>query len=232
MCPNCGGASTAAYCSTCGQEQFIDPPTISKWLGDALSELFFVERKLPRTLHLLASPGRLTVEWLSGRRAQFVRPFRLFLASTALALLSMSLDAYVQDYNSIGQNLLNAAFTVVGVPAMAIAARIGFGLRRSWSSLMPHLVFSLHLHAFVFLTLTLAVFLNLIVAIAVGPLPDLAFAVLGPVFLVYLVLAGMRSFDLKATRGMVGAGVTVALYVTMMAPVLWLVSMVAFRRVS
>ena len=41
--------------------------------------MLLVEGRLPQTLATLAIPGKLTQEWLGGRRSRFVSPLRLYL---------------------------------------------------------------------------------------------------------------------------------------------------------
>lgn len=78
-CPNCGRAFRGRFCPDCGQElQDVHVPlgvVAREFLGDLLA----FDERLWRTLRpLLARPGRLTVEYLAGRRVRYVPPLRLY----------------------------------------------------------------------------------------------------------------------------------------------------------
>lgn len=59
---------------------------------DLLEELFNLDTRLLRTLRrLLFQPGRLTVEYVAGRRAGYVPPLRLFIFSSFILLLLLGI---------------------------------------------------------------------------------------------------------------------------------------------
>ena len=61
------------------------------WLGGA----FGLDARLWRTLKLLfLRPGQLTVEFLEGRRARYLPPFRLYLISSVLLFLTLTYTGY------------------------------------------------------------------------------------------------------------------------------------------
>ena len=68
------------YCSSCGQKQVQQDLTLSEFLNETTQELTHLEGKVPTTLKvLLLQPGRLTQEFLAGRRARWLPPLRLYL---------------------------------------------------------------------------------------------------------------------------------------------------------
>jgi Protein of unknown function (DUF3667) len=79
-CENCGAPVSACYCSACGQR--VEPPVHSLWHFAKLAceDLTHADSRLWRTLTaLLFKPGYLTREFLSGRRARYLPPVRLYL---------------------------------------------------------------------------------------------------------------------------------------------------------
>ncbi|WP_022695029.1 DUF3667 domain-containing protein [Ponticaulis koreensis] len=82
-CRNCGTVVTGRYCGNCGQlaQTFHRPiwSLASEVLGDFLSLDGRVMRTLPS---LMLRPGRVTREYLTGKRQRFVPPFRLYLLTS------------------------------------------------------------------------------------------------------------------------------------------------------
>jgi hypothetical protein len=78
-CLNCGTALVGPHCHRCGQRAHVHR-TISAFVHDLLHGVLHFEGKTWRTLPLLAwRPGRLTREYIEGRRASYVSPIALFL---------------------------------------------------------------------------------------------------------------------------------------------------------
>ena len=79
-CLNCDAELRGQYCGICGQR--ARGRLISLWelLQDAFGDLFEVDSRLWRTLiPLLIRPGRLTLDYLEGKRARYMPPFRMYL---------------------------------------------------------------------------------------------------------------------------------------------------------
>jgi hypothetical protein len=84
QCPNCDASLTLqpapAYCPRCGQETVLHPPTLFEFVHEFIGHYIALEGALWRTLRLLITrPGRLTSEYLAGRRKRYVMPLRLYL---------------------------------------------------------------------------------------------------------------------------------------------------------
>jgi hypothetical protein len=78
-CLNCGAALVGPHCHQCGQRAHVHR-TISAFVHDLLHGVLHFEGKTWRTLPLLAwRPGKLTREYIDGRRASYVSPIALFL---------------------------------------------------------------------------------------------------------------------------------------------------------
>lgn len=88
LCSNCGSKLIGPVCHSCGQtaESFHRP--IGELLLDILDGLFGLEGRLWRTLPpLMFQPGQLTRRYLSGARARYVTPFRLYLSASIIFFL-------------------------------------------------------------------------------------------------------------------------------------------------
>ncbi len=84
-CPNCGSLLSGAYCAACGQKVGSLREPLRRFIGDAFTEYFGLDGRLWQTLKLLLfRPGKLTVEYLEGRRARYLRPLRIYLSATIL----------------------------------------------------------------------------------------------------------------------------------------------------
>ncbi len=78
-CLNCGTVLIGSHCHACGQAAHVHR-TLGAFFHDLLHGVFHFEGKIWRTLPLLAwRPGKLTREYIDGRRASYVSPIALFL---------------------------------------------------------------------------------------------------------------------------------------------------------
>ena len=78
-CLNCGTPLVGSHCHACGQAAHVHK-TLGAFFHDLLHGVFHFEGKLWRSLPLLAwRPGKLTREYIDGRRASYVSPIALFL---------------------------------------------------------------------------------------------------------------------------------------------------------
>ena len=89
-CLNCGTPLIGSHCHACGQAAHVHK-TIGAFFHDLLHGVFHFEGKIWRTLPALAlQPGRMTREYIDGRRASYVSPIALFLFSVFLMFAVVS----------------------------------------------------------------------------------------------------------------------------------------------
>ena len=89
-CANCGHRLTGPFCSQCGQHVGDVHRSVWRFVAAFFDNAFCWDNKLFLTLKpLLGQPGALTLDYLSGRRARYVHPFRLFLFTSAICLTLM-----------------------------------------------------------------------------------------------------------------------------------------------
>jgi hypothetical protein len=88
-CANCGTPAPGPYCPACGQAQHEAHRSLRSITGELLDTFAGWDGKIPVTLWLLVRhPGRLTAEYVAGRRVRYLRPLRLYLSLTVLVLLA------------------------------------------------------------------------------------------------------------------------------------------------
>lgn len=88
-CLNCGTLLSDAFCAHCGQRAGDVHLSVRDLLHELAAEHFGLDTKVARTLVTLARhPGRLTREFLSGRRARYLPPLRLYLSLSVLYFLA------------------------------------------------------------------------------------------------------------------------------------------------
>ena len=121
-CRNCGTPAPLKFCPECGQETTLHPPTLGEFLHEFVGHYVALEGQLWRTLAvLLRRPGRLTREYLEGRRRRYVLPLRLYLTASFLFFLVLKLTASAVDHGTI-VNVQGRHFTLAEYEAQAASA--------------------------------------------------------------------------------------------------------------
>jgi hypothetical protein len=144
-CLNCGAVLTGRYCANCSQSADVHVPSTRELLHEALEGITHSDSRLWRTLRLLwFKPGRLTQEFVAGRRAAYLPPFRLYLVLSIIFFLVASLsNKHVKFMSLDGKtSLAQAAANAASVPpqcasvnSTAFEARL-FG--RDWTPRIRH----------------------------------------------------------------------------------------------
>ena len=79
-CLNCGTELGGQYCGHCGQRATSRLISLWELIRDGFGDLLDIDSRLWRTLiPLLIRPGQLTLDYLQGRRARYMPPFRMYL---------------------------------------------------------------------------------------------------------------------------------------------------------
>jgi hypothetical protein len=90
-CTNCGATVTGSYCSSCGQAVKYQLHSFWELVREATEVVTHADSRLWRTLRaLLFQPGFLTQQFLAGRRASYLSPFRLYFVLSVLFFLMVS----------------------------------------------------------------------------------------------------------------------------------------------
>ncbi|WP_035568511.1 DUF3667 domain-containing protein [Hyphomonas adhaerens] len=89
-CRNCGAVVTERYCSRCGQLASNFHRPFFGLVASSLADTFALDSRLWRSVPLLLfRPGRMTRNYLDGKRARYVPPFRMFLLASLLFFLTV-----------------------------------------------------------------------------------------------------------------------------------------------
>jgi hypothetical protein len=83
VCPNCRKilSNEDVFCPKCGQKRLDEKDfLVRKLIAKSFGDFFHFDSKFIHTLiPLLFKPGKLTVEFMQGRRAKYFQPFKMFL---------------------------------------------------------------------------------------------------------------------------------------------------------
>ena len=91
-CPNCGALKQGRFCAVCGQNDRDYLRSLFPVLYQVLAETFEADSRVWRTLGaLFFRPGFLSLEFSRNRRAHYLSPFRLYLFTSLLFFLVLSL---------------------------------------------------------------------------------------------------------------------------------------------
>ena len=92
-CLNCGTTFGGQYCGKCGQRAHSRLISIWELIRDAFGDLFELDSRLWQTLlPLVIRPGQLTRDYLLGRRARFMPPFRTYRVLSVVFFLIAFFD--------------------------------------------------------------------------------------------------------------------------------------------
>jgi len=88
ICANCGSTLNGQFCHSCGQSS----KSMIKFFGDVAKELLddalgYDSRLKHSIFPLLFKPGRITLDYIKGKRFHYVLPFKLYLITSVLFIL-------------------------------------------------------------------------------------------------------------------------------------------------
>ena len=101
-CPNCGTVIAGNFCQGCGQAAHLHVPSAREFLHEFIAHYVALEGKLWKSVALLLfRPGRLTRDYIEGKRARYVEPLRLYLSFSIIFFAIFKLGGAV----SIGDGI-------------------------------------------------------------------------------------------------------------------------------
>jgi uncharacterized membrane protein (DUF106 family) len=105
LCADCGAEVTGRFCSNCGQPAHVHRSLLH--LGEeVLHGVMHFDGRVWRTLPLLMwRPGRLTREWVQGKRARYVSPLAMFLFTIFVMFMGLSYMPGAPANSATGQQL-------------------------------------------------------------------------------------------------------------------------------
>lgn len=93
-CLNCGAALQGHWCHECGQKAKSNVRHFGSVLTDILDTVFEYDNRIWRTLiPLYLSPGKISTDFMAGRRVRYVLPFRLFFVLSVVMFLTLQFSA-------------------------------------------------------------------------------------------------------------------------------------------
>jgi hypothetical protein len=96
-CTDCGAATEGNFCSNCGQPTHVHR-TLLHLAEEVLHGVVHFDGRIWRTLPLLfLNPGRLTREWIAGKRTRYVSPLAIFLFVVFLMFFAYSFLGHKED---------------------------------------------------------------------------------------------------------------------------------------
>ena len=89
-CENCGAVVPDRFCSACGQLASSFHRPLWELVTESVADMFALDGRLLRSLPMLMfRPGRMTRNYLDGKRARYVPPFRMFLLASVIFFLTI-----------------------------------------------------------------------------------------------------------------------------------------------
>jgi hypothetical protein len=127
LCPNCDHPLTGHFCAECGQPTDLRHRSIKHLAWEGFESLTHIDGRLWRTLPaLFLRPGALGKDYLEGRIARHVPPFRMFLVALLIFILSAEHDVNSARDAAIAEQARREAAPVTSAARVAQAD----GLRR------------------------------------------------------------------------------------------------------
>jgi Protein of unknown function (DUF3667) len=88
ICLNCGTETPGRYCPNCGQENIEPKQSVWHLIHHFFSDITHFDGKFFITVKdLFAKPGFLSREYMSGRRASYLDPIRMYIFTSAIFFL-------------------------------------------------------------------------------------------------------------------------------------------------
>ncbi|MCR9128658.1 MAG: DUF3667 domain-containing protein [Alphaproteobacteria bacterium] len=132
VCANCFTHLQGPVCHNCGQlaDEYHRPAR--GLLGELVEGLFALDGRVARTIpNLLGRPGRITRDYLKGRRARYMPPFRLYIiASLIFFLLVPGLDQASDGFSETAAGV-SQAMSEAGPTRAALRERMEAELQAS-----------------------------------------------------------------------------------------------------
>ena len=122
-CSDCGEPTTSNFCANCGQPTHVHRTLLH--LGEELLHgVMHFDARIWRTLPLLvANPGRLTREWIEGRRTRYVSPLAIFLFTVFLMFFALSFagDIVPTETRSLDEQIASTEAAIAELRTQLVA---------------------------------------------------------------------------------------------------------------
>lgn len=121
-CADCGAETSGNFCSNCGQPTHVHRTLLH--LGEELLHgVMHFDGRFWRTLPLLlVNPGKLTREWVEGRRTRYVSPLAMFLFTLFVMFFALSFMPHKEEHALPLAQQIEAQRAVVAQAEQVVAA--------------------------------------------------------------------------------------------------------------
>lgn len=107
-CANCGTELKGNFCYVCGQENLELKENFGHMLNHAVSDYFHFDHHFFNTLKpLLFKPGKLTNEYMAGKRVQYLHPVKMYIFISLVYFVVL----FSNHHNIVNINTTNKAVT-------------------------------------------------------------------------------------------------------------------------
>ncbi|PZN97031.1 MAG: hypothetical protein DCF29_22935 [Alphaproteobacteria bacterium] len=123
-CSDCGAETSGNFCANCGQPTHVHRTLLH--LGEELLHgVMHFDARIWRTLPLLViNPGRLTREWVQGKRTRYVSPLAMFLFTIFVMFFALSfMPAFQTQVEPIAQQITDQRLSVAAAEQAATEAK-------------------------------------------------------------------------------------------------------------
>ncbi len=101
ICRNCNyeNDSPFQFCPSCGQKNTDGKITFGELWSEFQDAVFNIESRTWRTFKALFVPGKLTLEYFTGKHRSYVHPLRLLLVTSVLFIIGLSFQGFQSSSN-------------------------------------------------------------------------------------------------------------------------------------
>jgi hypothetical protein len=97
------------FCSYCGQKNTTKKLSFGVFLSNLFEGLFSYDSRFWRTfIPLLLRPGKVSKEFIEGKRAKFVNPFQMYLNVSVVFFLLLGITNKIDSDNNANNNFLES----------------------------------------------------------------------------------------------------------------------------
>ncbi len=97
-CANCGAELQGKFCHTCGQENLELKENFGHMMTHAISDYFHFDHQFFHTIRpLFLKPGKLTMEYMAGRRVQYLHPVKMYIFISLVYFLLLFKSSHKEE---------------------------------------------------------------------------------------------------------------------------------------
>lgn len=154
-CLNCGSDKVEYYCAVCGQKAQATKQPLRVFISDTVETLFNIDSRWFQTIRdLFLKPGKVTRDYIEGKRASYLPPVRIYISISIVYFLIVELIDSNQIFfvnfgledgsnSELAKVIQYSLFFLV--PVLALIAKLLYRKRKQF--FVEHLIFSFHIHS-------------------------------------------------------------------------------------